>query len=58
MFSQYLFPVSGKDLQVQGLIQDIPSCAELVSRIVREAEAIIRGRLEGMIVHPQREAAE
>lgn len=44
--------------QVQGLIQDIPSCAELVSRIVREAEAIIRGRLEGMIVHPQREAAE
>lgn len=44
--------------QVQGLIQDIPSCAELVSRIVREAEAIIRGRLEEMIVHPQREAAE
>lgn len=44
--------------QVQGLIQDIPSCAELVSRIVREAEAIIRGRLEGMIIQPQREAAE
>jgi nitronate monooxygenase len=26
---------------VQGLIHDIPTCAELVSRIVREAEAII-----------------
>jgi nitronate monooxygenase len=44
--------------QVQGLIQDIPSCAELVSRIVREAESIIRARLERMIVQPQREAAE
>src|SRR6266702_1292109 len=44
--------------QVQGLIQDIPSCAELVSRIVREAEAIIRSRLEGMIVHPTAQAAE
>jgi NADH:quinone reductase (non-electrogenic) len=31
--------------QVQGLIHDIPTCAELVSRIVAEAEAIIRGRL-------------
>ncbi len=28
--------------QVQGLIHDIPTCAELISRIVREAEAIIR----------------
>ena len=35
--------------QVQGLINDIPSCAELVSRIMHEAEAIIRGRLDGMI---------
>ncbi|MGB6252685.1 MAG: nitronate monooxygenase, partial [Bradyrhizobium sp.] len=35
--------------QVQGLIHDIPSCAELVSRIVREAEAIIQSRLEGML---------
>ncbi|MBB4379127.1 hypothetical protein GGD61_003790 [Bradyrhizobium sp. SBR1B] len=43
---------------MQGLIQDIPTCAELISRIVREAEAIIRSRLEGMIVQPQREAAE
>jgi nitronate monooxygenase len=36
--------------QVQGLIHDIPSCQELVSRIVGEAEEIIRGRLGRMIV--------
>lgn len=35
--------------QVQGLIHDIPSCAELVSRMVAEAEAIIRGRLAGFV---------
>jgi nitronate monooxygenase len=34
---------------VQGLIHDIPSCQELVARIVDEAEAIIRIRLEQMI---------
>lgn len=34
---------------VQGLIDDIPTVAELVERIVRDAEAIIAGRLEGMI---------
>jgi nitronate monooxygenase len=28
-----------------GLIQDIPTCKELVERIVREAEALIKGRL-------------
>jgi NADH:quinone reductase (non-electrogenic) len=44
--------------QVQGLIHDIPSCAELVSRIVREAEAIIRSRLEGMMSGAHRAAAE
>jgi len=44
--------------QVQGLIHDIPSCGELVSRIIREAEAIIRGRLEGMMSTPHRVAAE
>ena len=44
--------------QVQGLIHDIPSCAELVSRIMREAEAIVRGRLEGMLTGVQRQAAE
>ncbi len=43
---------------VQGLIHDIPSCAELVSRIIREAEAIIRSRLEGMLSGAHREAAE
>jgi NADH:quinone reductase (non-electrogenic) len=44
--------------QVQGLIHDIPTCAELVSRIIREAETIIRSRLEGMLSGVQREAAE
>jgi nitronate monooxygenase len=34
---------------VQGLIHDIPSCEELISRIVAEAEQIIRGRLGGMV---------
>ena len=33
---------------VQGLIHDIPTCAELVSRIVREAEALIAQRLDRM----------
>ena len=31
---------------VQGLIHDIPTCAELIHRIVREAEEIIRQRLD------------
>jgi nitronate monooxygenase len=31
--------------QIQGLIHDIPTCAELISRIMTEAEAIITGRL-------------
>jgi nitronate monooxygenase len=35
--------------QIQGLIHDIPTCAELVSRIVAEAEAIIRDRLDRML---------
>ena len=35
---------------IQGLIHDIPSCADLVHRIVAGAEAIMRGRLEGMIM--------
>jgi nitronate monooxygenase len=41
--------------QVQGLIHDIPTVAELVGRIVAEAEAIIGGRLKGMVAssaHP------
>lgn len=34
---------------VQGLIDDIPSVAELIERIIRDAEAIITGRLSGLI---------
>ena len=34
---------------VQGLIHDVPSCAELVERIVTEAEEIINGRLAGAV---------
>ncbi len=34
---------------VQGLIHDVPTCEELISRIVAEAEAIIKERLQGMI---------
>ncbi|MCR5877127.1 nitronate monooxygenase family protein [Phenylobacterium sp. J367] len=43
--------------QVQGLIQDIPTCAELISRMVREAEEIITGRLGGMVVRRAFETA-
>lgn len=32
-----------------GLINDIPTCGELISRIVNEAEDIIAGRLAGMV---------
>ncbi|HEY1631496.1 MAG TPA: nitronate monooxygenase [Rhizomicrobium sp.] len=32
--------------QTQGLIHDIPTCKDLVARIVAEAEAIIRNRLD------------
>jgi len=35
--------------QTQGLIHDIPSCKELVERIVSEAEAIIRERLNKVL---------
>ena len=35
---------------IQGLIHDIPTCEELVTRIVREAEEIIRLRLDRSIV--------
>ncbi|MEY4054833.1 MAG: hypothetical protein RL519_168 [Pseudomonadota bacterium] len=34
---------------IQGLIHDIPTCEVLVSRIVNDAEAIIKGRLAGMV---------
>lgn len=35
---------------VQGLIHDIPSCQELIDRIIGDAEAIVRNRLSGMLV--------
>lgn len=35
---------------VQGLIHDIPTCAELMSRMVADAENIIQSRLKGMLV--------
>ncbi len=34
---------------VAGLIHDIPTCKELIDRIMWEAEALIRKRLEGML---------
>jgi NADH:quinone reductase (non-electrogenic) len=35
---------------VQGLIHDIPTCKQLIDRIIADAEAIVKSRLEGMIV--------
>ena len=35
--------------QTQGLIHDVPSCAEFVSRTMAEAEAIIRERLDKFV---------
>lgn len=43
---------------VQGLINDIPTCAELVKRIVSEAEAIIGNRLNRMAGITAARAAE
>ena len=34
---------------VQGLIHDVPSCQELIDRIIGEAEAIVKGRLGAML---------
>jgi nitronate monooxygenase len=34
---------------VAGLIHDVPTCKELVDRIMAEAESIVRERLEGML---------
>jgi NADH:quinone reductase (non-electrogenic) len=34
---------------VAGLIHDIPTCQELISRIMSEAEALIKGRLMGLL---------
>ena len=35
--------------QIQGLIHDVPTCAVLIDRIMREAEGIIAGRLAGLL---------
>jgi nitronate monooxygenase len=43
---------------VQGLINDIPTVQELLSRIVSEAEGIIRGRLAGFVSEGKAQAAE
>ncbi len=34
---------------VAGLIHDIPTCNEIIERIMSEAETLIRDRLEGML---------
>jgi nitronate monooxygenase len=34
---------------VAGLIRDIPSCQELIDRIMADAEVLIRTRLESML---------
>ena len=34
---------------VAGLIHDIPTCKELIDRMMSEAEQIIRKRLEGLL---------
>jgi len=44
--------------QVQGLIHDIPTCAELIGRIMREAEEIILNRLGGAVVRKSLQPAE
>ncbi|MFO7854080.1 MAG: nitronate monooxygenase family protein [Paracoccaceae bacterium] len=43
---------------VAGLIHDVPTCKELIDRIMSEAEAIIRERLEGMLSGKVAAAAE
>lgn len=35
--------------QIQGLIHDVPTCQELLSRIVADAEAVMRDRLAAML---------
>jgi NAD(P)H-dependent flavin oxidoreductase YrpB (nitropropane dioxygenase family) len=44
--------------QVQGLIHDIPTCAELIGRMMREAEEIITARLGGAVVKRSLQPAE
>jgi len=35
---------------VAGLIHDIPSCRELINRIMNEAETLVRERLQGLLI--------
>ena len=37
---------------IQGLIHDIPTCQELIDRIIGEAEAIVRDKLASMLTDP------
>lgn len=37
---------------VQGIINDVPTCQELVERMVAEADELIRGRLSGLLGTP------
>ena len=39
---------------VMGLIDDVPSCAELIERMVADAEAIITKRLPSVVVATSR----
>ena len=41
---------------VMGLIDDIPTCAELISRIVSDAEELITTRLGDMVTSSEPEA--
>jgi NADH:quinone reductase (non-electrogenic) len=41
----------------QGLVRDVPSVADLISRIVGEAEDVIANRLQALITAPQHDAA-
>jgi NAD(P)H-dependent flavin oxidoreductase YrpB (nitropropane dioxygenase family) len=36
--------------QVQGLIHDVPTCADLLTTMISDAEAIIAGRLAGLLI--------
>jgi len=42
--------------QIQGLIHDVPTCQQLLDRMIEEAEAIIRDRLNSMITASPQEA--
>jgi len=42
--------------QIQGLIHDVPTCQQLLDRMIDEAEAIIRDRLNSMITASPQEA--